>query len=92
MKLLILIKYLIFIILSNLFQSLKVFFTSAIEYFNFKKKFKEDLKFINKLWKIKFKFISNDKYVVTDIYDDSCLYCYNLLTHAKKIQKIIGEI
>ena len=88
MKLLILIKYLIFIILSNLFQSLKVFFTSAIEYFNFKKKFKEDLKFINKLWKIKFKFISNDKYVVTDIYDDSCLYCYNLLTHAKKIQKI----
>ena len=77
MKLLILIKYLIFIILSNLFQSLKVFFTSAIEYFNFKKKFKEDLKFINKLWKIKFKFISNDKYVVTDIYDDSCLYCYN---------------
>ncbi len=88
MKLIILLKYLIYIILSNLFQSLKVFFTSAIEYLNFKKKFNEDLKFINNLWKIRFKFESNDKYIVTDIYDDSSLYCYNLLTHAKKIQKI----
>ncbi len=88
MNIIVLIKYLIYIIVSNLFQSLKVFFTSAFEYFKFRKKFNKDLKFINDLWKIRFKFKSSDKYIITDAYDDSSLYCYTLLTHAKKIQKI----
>ena len=92
MNIIVLIKYLIYIIVLNLFQSLKVFFTSAFEYFKFRKKFNKDLKFINDLWKIRFKFKSSDKYIITDAYDDSSLYCYTLLTHAKKIQKIIGVI
>ena len=88
MKILILIRYLIYIILSNLFQSLKVLFTSFKDYYNFNKKFNKDLKFINNLWEIKFKFQSDNNYIITEAYDDSSLYCYNLLTHAKKIQKI----
>ena len=88
MNTIILIKYLSYILLSNLFQSLKVFFASAVEYFRFKKKFNTDLKLINNLWKKNFKFDSSDKYIITDSYDDSSLYCYTLLTHAKKIQKI----
>ena len=83
-----LIKYLTYIILSKFFQSLKVFFVSAWEYFEFKRKFNTDLKLINALWKTSFKFKSKDNYIITDAYDDSSLYCYTLLTHAKKIQKI----
>jgi hypothetical protein len=88
MKIIILIKYLIYEIITNLLKSSKVFFASALEYLNFRQKFNADLKFINDLWKINFKFKSNDSYIITDTYDDSSLYCYNLLTHAKKIQKI----
>ena len=88
MKILTLIKYLMFIILASLFQSVKVFFISGIDYFKFNQKFNKDLKFINNLWKYKSKFKSNDNYIVTDVYDNSSLYCYALLTHAKKIQRI----
>ena len=88
MKILILSQYLIYVILSSLFQSLKVLFISLKDYYNFNRKFHKDLKFINNLWKIKFKFKSDKNYIVTDTYDDSSLYCYNLLTHTKKIQKI----
>lgn len=87
MKILILTQYLIYVILSSLFQSLKVLFISLKDYYNFNRKFHKDLKFINNLWKIKFKFKSDKNYIVTDTYDDSSLYCYNLLTHTKKNTK-----
>ena len=92
MNIIILIKHLTYIIFSNLFQSLKVFFASVFEYFKFRKKFNTDLKLINDLWKKSFEFKSKDNYIITDSYDDSSLYCYTLLTHAKKIQKITGLV
>jgi hypothetical protein len=88
MEIITLIQFLIRIIILNLFQNLKVFFGSAIEYFHFNKKFENDLNILKDLLKFKLKIKSNEIFIITEVYDNSIMYCYNLLVHAKKIQRI----
>ena len=81
-------KFLIYFILSIFYQSIKVFFSSALDYISFHNKFKKDLIKVKKIWKKNLDYNSNNSYMVTEVFDDSSLYAYTLLTHAKKIERI----
>jgi hypothetical protein len=72
------------------YQNIKVFLSSVYHFPKFYLKFNDKLKILNRLWKKNINYENKKEYIIMDGYDDSFLYLYTLISHTKKIEKIIN--
>ena len=84
------IKSLTTYLITIFYQNIKVFLSSVYHFPKFYFKFNNKLKILERLWKKNSNNENKKEYIIMDGYDDSFLYLYTLISHTKKIEKIIN--